>query len=153
MPAAAPIIAAGATVAGVVSSHRAAQEQQQYQERQRQVQIRIDRLNARRERVGAYRERLRAEAETVQSGANVGVANGFGGTGYQGAIASLDTQYGANQAYVNKIDGLTNYGNSIVNNTGKYQSMSNLFGAVGSLAGDNFGGYSEVNSTIKGLFD
>lgn len=152
MPQAIPFITAGAAVASAVSTHRAGKEQAEYQEKQRQVQIRIDRLNARRERVSAYREKIRAEAETVQSAANTGVTNAFSGSGFQGAISSLDSQYGANQAYVNKVDGLTNYGNNIVNQAGKYQSLSNLFGAVESVAGNNFGGYSELNDISRNMF-
>ena len=145
------IIFAGASLLSAGASYKANKENIKFQQQQRQIQGRVDKIQARRAKVAAYREKIQAEAAQVQSSTNVG-SGSTGGSGFVGGISSLETQYGANQQYVNRINGLQATSNQLENKAGKYESMSNLFGQVASISGDNFGGRSGVNNTMRKLF-
>ena len=143
----------GASLLGAGASYKANKENQEYQEKQDNIQSRLNKLNARRDKVSAYRERIRTEASQVQSATNTG-ANGVGlnSSGFAGGISSLETQYGANNQYVNQVNGLREFSGNIENKAGQYQSLSSLFGGVAGVAGNNFGGSSGLNSTMRTLF-
>ena len=122
MPAAAifSAITATATVAAGYNSYKAGKAQQKYQEQQRQVQVRLDQLRMRQEKLNAYREKIRATSEVTQTGLNSGTSGFTSSSGYQGGIASLETQYAANAEYVNRMNSLVNYGNNLTNKAGSY---------------------------------
>ena len=145
-------VTATATVASGYNSYKAGKAQQKYQEQQRQVQIRLDGLRMRQEKLNAYRERIRAQDEVTQTGLNTGTSGFTSSSGYQGGIASLDSQYASNQLFVNRMNGLINYGSNIVNKAGKYQSQASMFGSIASLAGDTFGGSAELANTTRSMF-
>ncbi len=149
----ASLIFAGASVLGAASSYKSNKENIKYQKKQQQVQSRIDKIQARRNKIATYRERILAEAEQVQSGVNTGAGAGLEGSGFLGGISSLETQFGANAQYVNKLNGLTTYSNNLENKAGKYQSMSSLFGQVANVAGTNFGGEAGVQKTVSNMFN
>ena len=148
----ASFIYAGATLLSAASSYKANRENTKFQERQQQVSARVDKLQARRNKIATYREKLNAEAAQVQASTNVG-SGSTGGSGFAGGISSLETQYGANAQYVNRLNGLQSYSNNLENKAGKYQSLGSLFGQVAGVAGDNFGGKSGVNSTMRNMFN
>jgi hypothetical protein len=143
-------VTAAATVISAVTSYQASRENAKYQERQRQIQIRKDRMNARRAKIAQVKEMQQAQATTDQSAVRSG--SSFSSSGYQGASSSLQSQFGANTAFVNKMDGLTQHSNTIENKASKYSSMSSLFGSISNVAGNNFGGYSELSETVKPAF-
>ena len=151
MPFAAAITAI-ATVAAGYNSYKAGKAQQKYQEQQRQVQIRIDKLQARRSKIESFREKMRAQAEIVSQGVATGTDGYVNSSGYQGGISSLESQYAANQAFVNKMDSLVNYGSNLVNKSNLYQSRASMFSTVAGIAGDTFGGNYDLGNTMRSMF-
>lgn len=145
-------VAAIATIGGAYMNYKATKEQRKYEQDQRQVQIRSDALNARREKINAYREYLRAQADAQQIGAYSGTSGWQTGSSYQGARSSLSSQYAANAGFANEYNSLMSYGNNMVNKASRYKSYGDLFSATASLAGNTFGGYSEVRDMSKSMF-
>lgn len=139
------------TGVSAVAQHDAASEQARYARKQQQVQKNINALKERRSKVQAFKERRRAEAEVAQTGVSSG-ANFLGSSGYQGGLASIGSQFATNEAYVSQLNQLQTDLGGDKSKILRAQGTAALAGAGANLFGNNFGGYSEINESIRKMF-
>ena len=143
------LITAILTGVSAAASYDASKEQARYARKQQQVQKNINALKERRSKVQAFKEMKRAQAEVGQTGAASG-ANFLGGSGYQGGMASIGSQFANNSAYVGQLNQLQTDLGGDKSKMLKAQGIASLAGAGASLFGNNFGGYSEMSSMFAG---
>ena len=136
---------------GALASYEAGQEQAAEQRRQNEVRNRLNALKERRAKIQAFRERRNAEAEVTSTGVRSG-SNFTASSGFQGGLASIGSQFANNQGFVTQVNELQSQLGTDSTRTNRLAGASQLFGAAGGLFGDTFGGYSEINDSMKTLF-
>lgn len=139
------------TAGSAISQYEAQSEQAAYQKKQQQIQKNINALKERRAKIQSLKEMKAAQAEATQSGVQSG-ANFQSSSGYQGGMASIGSQFSSNAAYTSTLNNLQTELGGDKSKIYAAQSRAAVFGAGASLFGQNFGGYSEMNSMASNIF-
>jgi hypothetical protein len=126
MAVALPYITAAASVASVASSISSASAQK----KSIAAQKRIADVNTARERVQAARERRIATSAILASAGN----EGLGGSGVQGATASIGSQYGGNIANINTMQTFGAQASAANQQAADANAMANSWQAIGGLS-------------------
>ena len=134
------------------AQYDAQREQARYQRKQQEIQRNINALKERRAKVQAYKEMIRAQSEVTQTGVQSGT-NFLAGSGYQGGLASIGSQFASNEAYRSELNRLQTALGGDRSKINRAQGIATLAGAGANLFGNNFGGYSEMQEYAKKLFN
>lgn len=159
-PAAAPIMAAATVIGTAYSIYQGRQAQKSQEEaaeaqkQQATVEQNMANLKAEKQKQQQIRTARTERAEVLNLGATRGVQ---GSSGVAGGMSSIQSQAGANLGYMNQQQGMSNSASlwgmrsaDAQSRANKYQSSSQMWGQVGSAAGQ-LGGYSALQSYGKKL--